>query len=272
MVEARNSAPSSAVQENCRRMWLSLFEDWFGGLLKVIHACLSLEGYQQLQNKGEAVHQLAQFRADGWGGCNGLGRRWQSLSSLWGQCQGEGEYLCECRNSLNVSSITPGRWNIFSSCLQDAEVPLEQNHPGAESNRRGNTSTVDLTCYRLVPLASSASPREFGKCAVSCTFLSPAALAGEGRALLEPRLCQAGAETGWCWEEKHRERYFLVQSSQSTAPLSPMGRDRTNPGRCCSLWGWEVQLSQGAQNEGVWAGPLVPDSFPEPSALMRAEE
>lgn len=206
MVEARNSAPSSAVQENCRRMWLSLFEDWFGGLLKIIHACLSLEGYQQLQNKGEAVHQLAQFRADGWGGCNGLGRRWQSLSSLWGQCQGEGEYLCECRNSLNVSSITLGRWSIFSSCLQDAEVPLEQNHPGAESNRRGNTSTVDLTCYRLVPWASSASPREFGKCAVSCTFLSPAALAGEGRALLEPRLCQAGAETGWCWEEKHRER------------------------------------------------------------------
>lgn len=54
-------------------------------------------------------------------------------------------------------------------CLQS------KNHPGAKRTRRGNSSFIDLTCYRLVPWASSASPREFGTCAVSCTFLSPAA-------------------------------------------------------------------------------------------------
>lgn len=142
-------------------------------------------------------------------------------------------------------------------CLQS------KNHPGAKRTRRGNSSSIDLTCYRLVPWASSTSPREFGTCAVSCTFLSPAAFGRREQSPSGTEAVPRSAQTGWCWEEKCRERHFLVQSRFGVrgAPLSPLDRDRTTPGRCCSPWGWEVQLSQGAQNEGVWAGPHVPDSF-----------
>lgn len=36
--------------------------------------------------------------SDGWGGCHGLGRRWQSPRSLWGQWQGQG--------SIDVGAVT----------------------------------------------------------------------------------------------------------------------------------------------------------------------